>query len=423
LFLPTQFPNSEQIGVHFRADGAGCFNSNSAKACMPLWESWTDGKVREKSFRISVNGDGKTSLDACFGKLTSNLHQAVDNGCDDITDAKSCVAAFEAGPGIGGATAATFLPTRESLLETEEKRLKQYYMLELNDDNKSIQCFHQSGFGSGCKISIESINKQWGLEMPVMPTYVATTQTQTSESDGNATHKIESKQSRDKKTSLKQAEVQQQKMVAERKKLCDDALKMGVIKCNHHEPGMGYCIASYLSEKALDKHATSGKHMYASQNFVDKAVLLASDPGGLLAAGSRCNRSDEYGIVDVVDGVGEGVTEGTEWYSIGCYRKPGRAAPQRKSEALKKELDRMFLAGEKNTGSKKNAQKYTAREARAELSSMLDTNGRLLFSNTSLLGPLPSEDQIKQYWSTFKRNQSKKGAILLEAQLEDQTEV
>ena len=145
---------------------------------------------------------------------------------------------------------------------------------------------------------------------------------------------------------------------------------------------------------------------------------MASDPGGILRAGSSHNRSDEYGIFDATDGIGEGVLEGKSWYSNGCYLKPGRAKPQRKTEVLKNELNRMFLAGQKTTGSKKNAQKYTSLQALNELGGMKNEYGMLMFSSTSLNGPLPSEAQIKSYWSTLKNQQKKKSASLMDDEME-----
>jgi len=40
--------------VHFTADGAACFSQSLLKACMPLWKTWTKGKIDEVSFKISV---------------------------------------------------------------------------------------------------------------------------------------------------------------------------------------------------------------------------------------------------------------------------------------------------------------------------------------------------------------------------------
>ena len=418
-FLPTQFPPSTEIDAHFRADGAGCFNSNLVKTCTPLWKIWTDGKVNEKSCRISVNGGGKTSLDACFGKLSSNLKQGVANGCGDITDANSCIAVFEAGPGIRGATAATFEPVREVEFETTESRLKQYHMIEMNEDGKSMQCYSHSGYGNGFQISAESIKKNWVRgEIPKMPRYIATTQTETSESNENASHKIESKQSRDKKAKTSRAEAQHQKMHEQWNNSCDVAFRNRLFKCRHHSSGKGFCKRSFLSKKGLANHVESGKHSYLSNNLRDTAALIASDPGGILRAGSRRNRSDEYGLFDVSDGTGEGVLEGKSWYSKGCYRKPGRAKPQRKTEVLKNQLNRMFLDGEKTAGSKKNAQHYTPLQALNELRGMKNEHGMLMFSTTSLNGPLPTEDQIKAYWSNYKNKQKKKNAALLEDEME-----
>ena len=219
-------------------------------------------------------------------------------------------------------------------------------MLEMNDDDRSMQCFLNSGYGKGFQITTDSIKKAWDQgETPKMPHYIATTQAETSESTENAVHKISSKQSRIKNAKNSRAEAQQEKLREQFNTKCDEALKNMLFRCRHHEPGNGFCTRSYLSQKALDKHVESGKHSNLPKNLSDTASLMASDPGGILRAGSRHNRSDEYGIFDATDGIGEGVLEGKSWYSNGCYLKPGRAKPQRKTEVLKNELNRMFLAG------------------------------------------------------------------------------
>ncbi len=42
-FLPKEFPDIDVIETEFESDGAGAFNSNMAKACMPYWYEWYNG--------------------------------------------------------------------------------------------------------------------------------------------------------------------------------------------------------------------------------------------------------------------------------------------------------------------------------------------------------------------------------------------
>ena len=62
--------------VHYRCDGAGCFNSHEAKAPMMLWPKLTG--TTELSYKVMVSGKGKTNLDGYFGVLGRHLRSLVD---------------------------------------------------------------------------------------------------------------------------------------------------------------------------------------------------------------------------------------------------------------------------------------------------------------------------------------------------------
>ena len=42
-FLLKEFPDIDAIETEFESDGAGAFNSNMVKACMPYWYEWSNG--------------------------------------------------------------------------------------------------------------------------------------------------------------------------------------------------------------------------------------------------------------------------------------------------------------------------------------------------------------------------------------------
>ena len=50
---------------------------------------------------------------------------------------------------------------------------------------------------------------------------------------------------------------------------------------------------------------------------------------------------------------------GTDYYQLGCYRKPGRATNSHHSDEVKRDLKIFFLCGEEVTGEKKGKQKAT----------------------------------------------------------------
>lgn len=119
--VPSLFPEGTQVKVKFESDGAGCFNSHLAKAAMPFWDKWTDGRVVEMQIRHSVNGDGKSPLDGMFGKLGRNLSDAVDNGITDLYDARTCLKAYDEGAGIEGSSAYLLEVDREHDLKVAKK--------------------------------------------------------------------------------------------------------------------------------------------------------------------------------------------------------------------------------------------------------------------------------------------------------------
>ena len=66
--------------VHYRCDGAAALNCAKSKAAMPRWFDLTNGELTEVSFKVSVSGGGKTSLDGQFGIMTQHLKRLVNHG-------------------------------------------------------------------------------------------------------------------------------------------------------------------------------------------------------------------------------------------------------------------------------------------------------------------------------------------------------
>ena len=403
-FVPTLFPDDiGTINVKFESDGAGCFNSSALKGCQPYWHEWTEGKVEEVQVRHSVNGDGKTPLDGVFGRLGCTLRTSINNGSQDITNAETCLAAFEYDIGISGTTAAIFRPVRGDGLENSNKRLTHYHRIVLDRDNNALKCWRHSGFGKGVSIGLDSINKGWN-GLPQLPDYFVTSQLPTDKSSTKSEHSTTSKQSRVKKLKVSR---HAEKSNARQNKQCDDhtiAFERGLFKCQELDPsGNDCCRAEFTTKSGLSRHIASGKHRFPKRNMIDTAAIMVSGSDGMLRVGNRLNRSEDYGDINVVDGSGAGISEGNGWFCSGCSLKPERLTGKKMHEELRQELIRMFNDGESTGGTrKKGKQKYTSEEAMTELRGMKLPSGLLKFSSTSPYGKLLSASQISSFWSRYK---------------------
>ena len=177
----------------------------------------------------------------------------------------------------------------------------------------------------------------------------------------------------------------------------------GILMCNHIDPEtQRRCISSFYTQAALDKHVEHAVHRYPYQNMSDSIACTASAPGGFVAVGSCSNRMAEYGDMEVHEGSGL-ERSGTDYYQLGCYRKPGHATNGHHSDEIKRDLKIFLLRGEEETGEKRGKQKYTVPEARAELERTTEENGMKIYSSTSIHRPLLSESQIKSVFAGLKK--------------------
>ena len=439
-FLPKEFPDIDVIETEFESDGAGAFNSNMAKACMPYWYEWSNGRVEEVEIRHCVNGDGKSTLDGSFGRLGCNFREAVNNRVTDIINAETCLAAYEGSGGIRGATAAILRPDRTNKLEIVQNipRLLTSHRLVLDRSKREIRSYSNSGYGDGISISFDDIDAMWSkasseermvagdassneeddddhltrednTNHPKKPGYLITLQTETTQSKDKALHPFESHSSRTKKARTTKRAANLKQINDNHGAKVTNAVENGLYYCSEvRRDDLAACRAGpWLTKQGLDSHMARGVHDFPTRrNLTDAAAFLASGDNGILATGGRRNRNGEHTVVVVADGVGNGANEGTSWYETGCYCKPGRAPAKRLKQELKDELIRMYKDGENTTGGKGGRNKYTAIEAREELRIMKQKGGLNKFSSTSEYGDLPSIDQIKSFWSRYKSSTS-----------------
>ena len=412
--LDTKFSGLETpIQVKYVSDGAGAFNCNVAKACMPYWHSWTDGKVEEIEVRVSVSGDGKTALDGLFGVFTAKMSQSIANQNGDITDAESLLSNFEASGGIKGTKALVFSPCREKPFDTNEKRLKQYHHLVLNRKENAIRCRFTTDVGEGINIHLESIAKGW-THPPTAPDYIIHEQaTATIKSEQNAACHTESFQNRQEtkitsRVERKNAEFEKKREEESKRMSGKEDEKDRTFWCNEqNRSGTQYCMCQFRSEKALRNHQESGDHRFPAQNLIDTAFEVAAGDRTMFQLGSRMNRSDAMIGSEESEVVEDESGKHSDAFAPGCILKHGRADPYHFKPELKKILTGWYDEGEAETGSKAKKSKWTAEVAQKTLRKMTQSNGKLMFSSTSQFGHVPEVKQIKSFFAGIKEKRRK----------------
>lgn len=377
---------------------------------MPFWEEWTEGKVVESQIRHSVNGDGKSSLDGMFGKLGQNLKDAVENGITDISDARSCLKAYDEGAGIEGTSAFLLQIERENDMEVVKKAqqpilLRSHRIVHEPNKNRVIAYCH-SDYGNGTEIDVDAL-KCMIKGSPDKPKYTVSS---TSEgAAGTAHHPTESYQSRNQRKTMSKRQAANDALIAKQQALVDKAMLNGQLCCGELDTiTKSICLYHCTSKKTLEEHKKSGKHHFPSRNLTDHAIAFASMEGGKFVYGSRANRNQAHANHDVSDGKGPANSSDAH-FSVGCYCKPSREKSKPFSNELRRILIEMFEAGESSNGEdKRGKNKYTPKAALDKLCSMRNKAGLLKFSSTSKFGELPTESQIKAFWYRYKESRNKK---------------
>jgi hypothetical protein len=426
--LPTLFPeDTEKIDVHFRTDGAGCFNCNILKAVIPMWFQWTRDNgysttpVDEVSHRVSVNGGGKTNLDGTFGRAGVVFRTVCDGG-RNMTDAVGFAQAFEDSGGVRGTQAGVIIPVQDIVLGTNMKGLNNYYHVKKDKDNENFKGFTNSGFGEGETIFLETMKKSWTINPPPMPTYVVSWQSETAKSTENVKHSTETKVSRIKRNDDAKSDARENKRAdalnEEQHKSGKDVLH----RCAHVKPdGKLRCIHSFLTKRGLDKHVKSKEHTYESQNLVDSAVCVVASTGGIMAAGTHRNRLAEFDNATVREGRGLGGVKRNDWFCRGCYLKPARKPKTTFTRELKTDLLEIYLEGETSDGEKKGKSKFSREASLNKLREMRDGGPDNLrkYSRGTKAGPLPSLEQIKGIFAQYIEEKNKSGVPKMKQKLID----
>jgi len=374
---------------------------------MILWKDWTG--VEESRYRVSVAGNGKSTLDGLFGKLSFVLKRAVDSG-GNFWDANTVVEAVKMAGGINACSFHVFLPCRGDDWTTKVDSLKQYTKLELLESGDILGFFH-SEYGSGKVIQATEVNSKWNRgSIPSPPEYSWESHSSSlANCEENALHSMKKDQVRNQEYRQKQLSENEKKLDEKWQVDTDLKVKAGLFPCCVIDKTRGPCRMVYSSKVWLDKHVAKNQHSFSSLNSHDYAVALMSEPGAMLSPHSNPDRAHyTAGEIEII--VDENAqTEEREWHSLGCYNKPARKESFIKTIALKADLELMYKHGLIS-----GKTKYTPASALQELKAMkdpLDPSG-LKYSRRigNINGPLPTEQIIKQ-WFAIRSSNDKKSRI------------
>ena len=148
--------------VHYRCDGAAALNCAKSKTAMPRWFDLTNGELTEVSFKVSVSGAGKTSLDGQFGIMTQHLKRLVNHG-KSYSTAEELYDLLVEYP-LRYSEFHLFQPKRHSMIDwstskaIDELGVKMFYLLEYDQERKCTKGFYHSRHSKG--IHLKAIDNQ-----------------------------------------------------------------------------------------------------------------------------------------------------------------------------------------------------------------------------------------------------------------------
>ena len=453
--------------VHFRADGAACFSQSLLKACMPLWKTWTKGKIDEISFKISVAGCGKTNLDSLFGVIEHMITTLVATGYS-FTMPDELLHIFEENP-VKGCTFLLFMPNRslQHMIRSVKgveylKTLTQMYNLKCTDD--AITGYRHSNLGDGVRFLKKDIERAITIKNIEQFTEELRTERSTIfdpssglpilvDSNANEGDNIDFDTVEledlipppprgiiikslyepptnhiDKNTSILHGttfakrklgklknkrtirnEKVEQSQIQEREAEQQSGLFCCTEMNDHHQ----VCTERFLQQKRLAKHISEGKHHYPSVDSKTAALRDFTDNSSgnfKISVGSRLNLMSimRNKLVTEDDQTIKDLSEtrfDSYWSSTGCHNSRHNRGV-RHSDALIADLEEMFMQGQ--TG----GQKLTPAQAHEKLNLMTRADEPSRFKYTpdpnNENGNMINQIQIKSWFATRSSGGPKK---------------
>ena len=411
--------------VHFRADGAKNFVGNKVKAIISHWGI-------EKSFKTTVPGCGKTSLDGMFGIISQFLAK-VNNAGMSFRNAEELWNILD-NSGLNFSYFHLFKPARAKMMQFEfdEKQIKKmslgsnYYLLR-REDNGEIYGHHHSRHGDGVRLkALESKrNDSFDQELYAqellnthMVKSILLTNPEALQENRRSLYQKKKWRERKNEKRIEFVNGKNGKLDEEWEVKCESLKKIGLYMCDaqNHQTGH-HCTALFNSEANLNRHKEKGCHSFPNESLLTSIVNDARSGKYSLCldSGTRINRdrsiASEY---NQKEGPGKDFNYNTtaiskeKCFGRGCYHKKNQATEKQKfnpSGALLNDLETMFKHGEDRTDSieKSKASKYTAEQALVELKNKKSENGRRFYGPECEGGSLPTLTYVKGWFSNRSR--------------------
>lgn len=426
--------------VHFRADGAKNFVGNQVKSIIAQWGI-------EKSFKTTVPGCGKTSLDGLFGIISQFLARA-NNAGKSFKTAEELWEILDSAD-IDYCYFHLFEPSRDQMNHFQyekkvEKKVKSlgvnnYYYLTYKDGE--VRGYYHSRHGEGKHLALLDSSdensqlaerKERGRELlrkHVKKSYLLHSLEKLPE---NKKSVYEQKKWRARKAedTHQLVEKKNEKMVSRQKEKIQKQQQAGLYPCDqiHHKTGQ-YCTRMYNSAYMLSKHKADGKHIFPSVSLLTNILDGATSGKYALCLDKESIRNRDCTVAAqyaVKDGPGKEFQytciDKNICFGRGCYHKinPATKKPQfNASKVLQEELFRMFMEGQDPASRKLKSSKFTPEEALAELKNRVDEHGRRFYGPNCKGGKLPTLAYIKQRFSALAKEKQYEFSYDLLRYLED----
>jgi hypothetical protein len=161
-----------------------------------------------------------------------------------------------------------------------------------------------------------------------------------------------------------------------------------------------HCRGVYLTQEGLENHLAKGKHDFpVGENARDFILREASNPGGLVEAGTRPDRQKKDSLFEKIIASENGSNGEESARCFGCFNRKENTIPYHKPPKLVEVLEALYS----------REPKLRASEMREEMRRMRDSDGGLLFCyvKRDTNGMLLSDDQI-QAWINSRTQKKKK---------------
>ena len=197
-------------------------------------------------------------------------------------------------------------------------------------------------------------------------------------------------------------------------------IKNGIYSCTAIDETSGCrCMRTFASKQGRDRHMENSSvvHKFPTSTLTSwiHELHLSGKFAFSLATGSRTNRSDfinterplETKVCTSIPTPNSLVD--LSWFKDACYRKRRKGA-FRATQALKADLEILFLQGFQKDGPKQGRNKYTPEQAYIHLKNLKKENGRRKYGHdphNEENGPLPTKLYIQSWFSRRKNKMAK----------------